>query len=209
MKENQLDAVYSCLQHSAGIPERREVDGCSRTNPMSWIPTDTIQRYACQSEESFEEQKRAIELCVGQVSKYRQNTNDESRCIKNPIVYGSPGAGKSYVGSMTVLYTLSQGLNIISTALMALRAQALGGLHLHEIFKLPTSDGASIAPFAAANQAIQKIERKTHLHYALLTADVIFLDEAGQVSSEQLAITDIILCKMRSSQIPFCGVLII
>ena len=129
--------------------------------------------------------------------------------LKNPIVYGSPGAGKSYVGSMTVLYTLSQGLNIISTALMALRAQALGGLHLQEIFKLPTSDGASIAPFAAANQAIQKIERKTHLHYALLTADVIFLDEAGQVSSEQLAIIDIILRKMRGSQIPFGGVLII
>ena len=89
-KENQLDAVYSCLQHSASIPEQREVDGCSRTNPMNWKPTDTIEQYARQSGESFEEQKRAIGLVVGQVSKYRQNANDESRYIKNPIVYGSP-----------------------------------------------------------------------------------------------------------------------
>ena len=57
MKENQFNAVYICLQHSAGIPERREVDGCSRTNPMNWIPTDMIEQYASQSDESFEEQK--------------------------------------------------------------------------------------------------------------------------------------------------------
>ena len=54
-KENQLDAVYSCLQHSASIPEQREVDGCSRTNPMNWIPTDTIEPYTHQSGESYEE----------------------------------------------------------------------------------------------------------------------------------------------------------
>ena len=37
----------------------------------------------------------------------------------------------------------------------------------------------------------------------------MFLDEAGQVSSGQLAIIDIILCKTRGSQILFGGVLII
>ena len=54
-KENQLDAVYSYLQHSADIPERREVNCCSRTNPMNWIPTDTIEPYTHQSGESYEE----------------------------------------------------------------------------------------------------------------------------------------------------------
>ena len=113
------------------------------------------------------------------------------------------------MGSITVLYTLCQGLNILLTALMALRAQAIGGLHLHTMFKLPTSDGVVIAPYAAANTAMEEIRRKTDLQHALLTVDVMFLDEAGHVSSEQLAIIDNILQKIRGSQIPFAGVTII
>ena len=88
-------------------------------------------------------------------------------------MYGSLGAGKSFVGSTVVLFTLSQGLNIMSTALIALHARALGGLHLHEIFKLPTNDGASTTPFAAASEAMQKIERKTHLHHANGGCDIL------------------------------------
>jgi hypothetical protein len=55
-------------------------------------------------------------------------------------------------------------------------------------------------------QSIMK--NKTYQH-ALLTVDVIFLDEAGQCSAETLAAFDIILRKLRKSQTPFGGVLII
>ena len=66
-----------------------------------------------------------------------------------------------------------------------------------------------MAPHNAANATLEKIRRKTDLLHALLTVDVLFLDEAGQVSAEQLATIDIILRKGRNSLIPFAGVLII
>ena len=108
-----------------------------------------------------------IEMCI------------PSSYLKNPGVFGSSGAGKSIVGGLAVLCALSQGLNVVSTALMALRAPAIGGTHLHELFKLPRSDNATIAPYEAANVALEKIRRKTDLLHGLLTVDMIFLDEAG------------------------------
>ncbi len=50
---------------------------------------------------------------------------------------------------------------------------------------------------------------KKNIHHALLTADFVFLDEAGKVLSELLAILDIILCRLQKSNMPFGGVLII
>lgn len=130
-----------------------------------------------------------------------------ARVIKNGIVYGAPGTGKLFVGKILVLYAISQGLNVISTALMGVGANALGGKHLHEIFKLSSSDAGNVSPFCGAQMAIDKIKRNTVLLHAMRTLDVIFVDEAGQVSSEILCMIDIILRKCRSnSKTPFGGV---
>ena len=93
--------------------------------------------------------------------------------------------------------------------LMGVRATALGGIHLHKLFKFPTDAGASASPFCVAELAMQKIKRDKTLLHALLTLDAIFLDEAGQTSAEQLSAMDIVLRKLRKSQIPFGGVLIL
>ena len=71
-------------------------------------------------------------------------------------MYGSPGAGKAFTGSRAVLYALLQGLNIMLTVLMTLRTQSIGGLHLHKLFKISTSDGAVVAQCAAANTVMEK-----------------------------------------------------
>ena len=171
---------------------------------------DCLTQCERQSLESFEEQQSAIDLMQRQIDRYRSAGElGELFCLKDPVVYVAPGAGKSFVGSVAVLYSLARGLNVVSMALTALRAQALGGTHLHEFFKLPTSDTARMAPHTAANAALEKIRRKPELLHALLTVDVIFLDEAGQVSSEQLATIDTILRKGRNSQIPFAGVMFV
>ena len=205
MKSSQLDYAYSSLR-DASVPSREVVKRATRNSPVDWSPRDSLTQYQRQSSESFAEQQVAVSLIQRQIDRYR---SAGSVCLKNPCVHGAPGAGKSFVGSVAVLYALSRGLNVISTALMALRAQAIGGTHLHEFFKLPTSDKSRTAPHVAANMALEKIRRKTHLLHALLTVDMIFLDEAGQVSSEQLATIDIILRKGRNSQTPFAGVLIV
>mmetsp|Transcript_28417 Transcript_28417/g.59223 ORF Transcript_28417/g.59223 Transcript_28417/m.59223 type:complete len:556 (+) Transcript_28417:675-2342(+) len=126
---------------------------------------------------------------------------------KNFIVYGAPGADKSCIGQYSVLYAISQALSILSRTLMGVQATALGGIHLHKLFKLPTNVGPSISLFCVAQLAMQGIRRDKTLLHALLTLDVLFLDKAGQTSTVQLSAINIILHKLRNSQIPFGGVL--
>ena len=66
---------------------------------------------------------------------------------------------------------------------------------------LPTSD-ASIATFFSRKSNIFM------LNY-IMTMDVLFLDEIGQLSSEQFMQLDIILRQVRGNNIPFGGVLIL
>lgn len=216
MTNLQLDSIYSTrsLQQTDGMPTREDINNVTRDTPLMWNPTDVMTRYERQSEASFAEQKYAIGLEVDQINRYR-NANQEGNftCLKNTVIYGAPGTGKSFVSQSLVLYAISQGLNVISTALMGVRANALGGggLHLHQLFKLPTDDnGIKLSPFKAAQAALGKIYRQIDLLHALLTVDVIFVDECSQVSSETLVMIDIILRKLRgNSQTPFGGVHII
>ena len=129
-------------------------------------------------------------------------------CAKNVVAHGAPGTGKSFIGQFIVLYALSQGLNIISTALMGVRANTIGGIHLHKIFFLPT-DNKINSPFVCAEKAIEDIKRHIEIYHALRTLDILFIDEFEQVSAEQLCTIDIILRKIRKSQTPLGGVLIL
>lgn len=56
---------------------------------------------------------------------------------------------------------------------------------------------------------MQRIQRKPIYLHMLLTMDVLFLDEAGQISAEMMAVFDIIMRKLRQSQVPFGGVLVL
>ena len=88
-----------------------------------------MQQYQRQSPESYAEQKIAINFGAGQLDSYRNaNQSRHMTYIKNTIIYGAPGAGKLFVGEFLVLYAITLGLNIISTALMGVRANALGVL---------------------------------------------------------------------------------
>ena len=159
--------MCSFLQHTEGMPLRESLSGVSREDPIKWSPTESVLRYERQTVEFYEDQKIAIDLCVKQIDKYRNaGRGGQSTCLKNAIVYGAPGAGKSFVSGLVVLYAISPGLNVVSTALMALRVNALRGTHLHALFKLQTSDGAAMPPYKAAGIALEKIRRKTDLFHA-------------------------------------------
>ena len=74
----------------------------------------------------FAEQKTAIELNVNQINKYRSISGyDGMTHTKHVVVHGAPGTGKSFVGQFVVLHAITQALNVISTALMGVRANAL------------------------------------------------------------------------------------
>jgi hypothetical protein len=55
------------------------------------------------------------------------------------------------------------------------------------------------------------LNRKSQLCYlhTLLSIDVLLFDEFGQASAQQVKTLDILLCKVRNSNIPFGGVLFI
>ena len=204
---SQLHSVYTTLCNINNLPTQDEILQAHRHLPLDWNPLENLQQYEHQTNESFAEQEYAIEVFVKQIQKYRDiSGNSGMTYTKNNVVYGAPGTGKSFIGQYTVLYALSQGLNIISTALMGVRANTLGGIHLHKIFFLPTDKKIS-SPFVYAEKAIEDIKRNIEIYHALRTLDILFIDEFGQVSAEQLCTIDIILRKIRQSQIPFGGVL--
>ena len=108
MKSSQLDAVYSCLQDTEDVPPREAVERVRRSLPLAWSPRDSLTQYQHQSRESFEEQQRAIDLIQRQIDRYRSAGKFGAQvCLKNPAVHGAPGAGKTFVGSVAVLYALS------------------------------------------------------------------------------------------------------
>ena len=74
---------------------------------------------------------------------------------------------------------------------------------------LQTEDKLQLSPFKSAEKALEKIRRKITLLHVLLTMDVLFIDELAQKSAQQIATIDIILRKLRNSQLPFGGLLII
>ena len=93
---------------------------------------------------------------------------------------------------------------------MAPRALQIGGIHYHRLFCLTVNNNPGpIHPYREAELALQKLRNKPTYMHALLTMDIMFLDEAGQTSAEQLAVFDIILRKLRKSSAPFGGVLLI
>ena len=92
---------------------------------------------------------------------------------------------------------------------MVIRANSLGGIHMHKIFELSTDAFVISSSFRCTEISIGKIERKTTLHHALLTLDVLFFDKLAQISAERISAIDIITRKIRGSQISFGGVLIL
>jgi len=166
---------------------------------------------ASQNNVSYADQKLTVTTYAYSIDKYASIVQGHGAPThtKNVIVHGAPGSGNTLVGLWTVLYALSQELRCISTTLMGACANAIGGIHLHKSFCLPIQTNCSSHPYRCAQQSLDKIRRNQLYLHALLTVDVIFLDEAGQVSAEQLSIFDIILRKLRRSRIPFGGVLLI
>eukprot|EP00984_Skeletonema_dohrnii_P023809 scaffold12895_cov164-Skeletonema_dohrnii-CCMP3373.AAC.6 len=205
IKGNQLDSILYQVKVD-GAPDKDQLMACDRNNPISWSPLDLFTMSPQQSEESYDEQKVAIDVVVKEMNTY---IDHEARLqSKNVIIHGCSGAVKSFISFYCSLYGISQGLNIFPTSLAGVNAARIGGQHWHNLFCL---DGGqtSAPPSRQAELALTRINRDSLKVYKLTTMDVLFFDEFFQFSSEQLAVTELILRKIRRSNLPFGGVFIL
>ena len=107
-----------------------------------------------------------------------------------------------------MLYAISKGLTVTTTAMMCKRALHLGGIHVDQLFKLPFNGDKMDAHRRAEMAIIKLLSKPTKLDF-LRSVDIIFFDEMGQVSSLLLSMLDMILRKVRHSNIYMGGVLLI
>ena len=193
--ESQLESIFSSnFIISDSMPSKFDfLNSVTRDNPFRWDPVCSLKQYEYQSVGSFEEQKLALQFNVQRINKYTTTIGKDSQAYtKNVITFGAPGTEKSFIGQLIALYTLSQGLNVISIVLMGTCANSLGGIHMHRLFPFPTNINL-ISLFRCAEYALQKIKRNTKLHHGLLSLDILFFDKLAQISTEQIATIDIIM----------------
>ena len=210
-KRDHLDSIYAELKVMTTLPSKDDVMNCTRENPKEWELGFTVAftRSEDQTEASHTEQSLCVGIAVRLLAKYVQHFGEAvTTFTKGEIIHGVPGAGKSHVISYISLVAISMGLRLMTTALMGVRANAFGGIHLHSLLCLSTK--TSLNPYRLAELAVDKLNQKRNilLLHCLLTVDVLVIDECGMLSAEQLTVLDIVLRKLRRVNTPFGGVLI-
>ena len=94
-KTKTLQSCYADSDSIDGIPSRERVEQVSRSGPYNWNPSETLTCSDNQSEESFMEQRIAIDHITYHISKYRTpEASNAMTYTKNVIVHGAPGTGK-------------------------------------------------------------------------------------------------------------------
>ena len=209
MKDNfvcaSLREMDSCVDLYS-IPSIDEIKDCSRNDPLDWDPILNFRKHPDQSQQSFDDQKLAVENNVAAIDQY-VNYTGQCLFVKCRVIAGSPGSGKAFILNYVAIYAMSKGLKIAITALMAQRAVHLEGIHLHKLFYLPVNKRLNI--HRVAETAIQSLFQHPVTLSILKMVDVLFLDEIGQISADMLSCLDMILRKIRNNNIFLGGLLFI
>ena len=209
IKSNAIDACLKEVRDMTNIfsiPTKQELLEASTDNELTWNAIRSFRKNPIQPEDSYQEQKLAITTCIDAIDQYRDPLSSDTY-TKNVGIRGFPGGGKTWCMQYCQLYAISKGLKVITTAMMCKRALHLGGKHVHHLFLLPPDD--NLTPHRRAELAILDLLKIPKLMDFLRTVNIIFFDEMGQVSAEYLSTFDIILRKIRNSNVYMGGSLLI
>jgi predicted GIY-YIG superfamily endonuclease len=209
IKSTFVDAIqleFGSAIERCNIPSKDEILLATKSTPFDWDPIESFSKSNSQSEESYIEQKRAIQLGVDAINKYN-NLSDQLVQTKNIGIRGFPGGGKTWCSLYLAVYAMSKGLLVLPTAMLAKRAIQLGGIHWHKLFSIPTNKNMNL--HRKAELAIIQIMKRPQEYHLLLSVDVLICDEIGQLAADFIAIIDIILRRIRDNSLYLGGVLII
>ena len=141
----QLKAMKSEMKHvAAGLPTDEDIMNAKKHGPISWNPLEVIRKHDGQSVESYKEQQASLSMGINAVNKYCRQFQDRLTHTKGVLTHGTPGAGKTFVLESQGLYAMTQGLRVLSTSLMSVRANELGGYHIHRLFGLDVGKKVNI-----------------------------------------------------------------
>lgn len=134
LTKDQLRSIMMNLKHIQDIPSVQDIVRATKDMPLEWDPLNSIIQFDTQSDDSYTEQQFSIELTIRSIEQYKQSYHQ--RITKGLLYNGVPGAGKTFVLQCAALYAMTQGLRCVTTSLMALRSKVLGGMNMHQLFKL-------------------------------------------------------------------------
>jgi hypothetical protein len=205
LKDIRTNLANSLIQKlcEAGVPNLPSPEECIEATiafPCPW-DIDDIPRSQNQPEESFQEQQEVRQISKALVQHYLSSS---TTCTKNLCIAGGPGVGKTTTLFCNLLYSMCQGLFVMLTALLAERAQELGGIHIHDIFGFPVNE--LLSPGQLAERAIAYLYRHPEKMHLVRRMDILSIDEMGLIPSELLSAMCIVLRYTRGSERPFGGV---
>ena len=119
------------------MPSIDSIAECSRVKPGEWrvSPVKSYVQSVAQGDISYAEQLQAVTIGICTIDKYLFQLGPVAATYtKNVLVHGVPGGGESYVTKWLHLYALSRGLRVFLTAVMGIRADSIGGEHMHKFF---------------------------------------------------------------------------
>ena len=139
----QLDVMLDNVRNIPGVPTKEEVLSATKLKPHVWDPLKVITQASAQSNESYAEQQLSLRMGINAITRYSKQFS-EPTYAKGVLTNGAPGAGKTFIQEIQGLYAMSQGLRVMSTSLMAIRSNALGGINIHRLFQLPVNKAANL-----------------------------------------------------------------
>jgi predicted GIY-YIG superfamily endonuclease len=193
------------LQNEPNFPTKRELlDATVNNRALCRWTGITTEASPTQSPDSFEEQNELQSLLRQKIDTYCAASLYQT---KNLLITGAPGCGKTYNLCYCMLYGLSQGLFMMSTALLADRANVMGGIHMHKMCHMAPKKSWTVQMIA--DNAIRKIICNP-LSLALINSiDALCFDELGNISTQLFSAIEIIFRTVRNNNLLFGGVLVI
>ena len=195
-RDNAVDALSS-----QNIPDYPDV-AQMKTGAVVFIPT--IVRADAQSEESYQEQFSALRSCISAIDSI---IGERELNLNAIVLVGPPGCGKTHVLLIVYCYCLENDVPCTLTAITSERARKLGGQHLHFLFGIPVQQGRICTVHSWASSTLVYLARNPIRYAYLKRLKVILFEEFSLLSSEMLAVMDIVLRSIKGNDKFLGGVL--
>lgn len=133
-------------------------------------------------------------------------TQDEALAVlktgANVFLTGEPGSGKTYTVNRYIDYLRRHNIRTAVTASTGIAATHIGGMTVH------SWSGIGIKTFLSSAD-LSDINRNKRVVGHVLSADVLIIDEISMLSSNTLAMVEVVCRKIREPSLPFGGLQVI